>query len=91
MSGRGKRVLIYAVSLLGAPLPVMPWVPGTREFAYSLLVWGAVMTVSSFYVARGEMKQNNDLLGIKLLVSSLITLVFAAAVLVGTVVYLIRT
>jgi hypothetical protein len=91
MSGRAKRVLVYTASLLTAPLPVMPYVGGTREYAFALTACGAILTLSSFYVARGEMRlRNRGLLGNKLLATSLITLAFGASMLVGAVLYLSR-
>lgn len=92
MSGRAKRVLVYTVSLLVAPLPVMPYEKGTREFAFAVLACGAVLSLASFYVARGEMRlKARDLLGMKLLASSLITLLFGVTILVGSIVYLLRS
>lgn len=90
MSGRAKRVLVYTVALLVAPMPVMPFVKGTRAYAVTIAVCGAVLALSSFYVARGELKlEARSLLGTKLLAASLITLLFGAAMFVGAVVSLI--
>jgi hypothetical protein len=84
MSGRGKRVLVYTAALLCAPLPVMPYAPGTREFAAAVSACGAVLVAASFYVARGELRlRARGLVGTKLLASSLITLVFGLGMLVG--------
>ncbi|HYH83940.1 MAG TPA: hypothetical protein VEX60_00570 [Pyrinomonadaceae bacterium] len=70
-------------------MPVMPFVKGTREFALAVAVCGAVLSMSSFYVARGEWRlKARGLLGDKLLASSLITLAFGLALLAGAVVYL---
>ena len=89
ISGRAKRVLIYTASLLIAPLPVMPYARGTRGFAFGVAACGAVLSLASFYVARGELRlKARGLLGNKLLASSLITLVFGMALLAGAVVYL---
>lgn len=91
MSGRAKRVLVYTLALLGAPMPLMPYVPGTREFALALSVCGAILAAASFYVARGEMRlASHGLLGYKLMASSLITFVFGVSLLVGSIVYLSR-
>lgn len=91
MSGRGKRVLIYTASLLIAPMPVMPYEKGTREFALAVVACGAILTLSSFYVARGELRIKPRLLvGTKLLAASLITLLFGVLLLAGSVVYLSR-
>ena len=91
MSSRGKRVLVYTISLLTAPLPLMPYVPGTREFALALIPCGAVLSLSSLYVLRGEMKlKAHSLLGYKLLATSLITFIFGVSLLIGAIVYLIR-
>lgn len=90
ISGRAKRVLIYTASLLIAPLPVMPYVKGTREFAFAVMACGAIVTLSSFYVVQGEIKiKTRTLLGNKLLAASLITLLLGMAMLVGSIVKLI--
>ena len=89
MSGRAKRVLIYTASLLTAPMPIMPYVKGTREYALAIMACGAILSLSSFYVVRGELKlKARGLLGNKLLASSLITLLFGMSMLVGSIVYL---
>jgi hypothetical protein len=91
MSGRAKRVLIYTVSLLTAPLPIMPYVKGTREYALAIMACGAILSLSSFYVVRGESKlKARGLVGNKLLAASLITLLFGMSMLVGSIVYLSR-
>jgi hypothetical protein len=91
MSNRARRVLVYTAALLIAPLPVIPHVPGTREFALALLPCGTILSVSSFYVARGEMRsKGRDLLGNKLIASSVITLLFGVSILVGSIGYLLR-
>ena len=91
-SGRGRRVLAYTAALLAAPLPVMPFERGTREFGLALAVCGTVLTLASFYVARGELRlRARGLLGDKLLASSVITLLFglfivaAAGYMLGTI------
>jgi hypothetical protein len=92
ISGRAKRVIVYTASLLTAPLPVMPYVKGTREFALALVVCGAILSLGSFYVARGELKlEARGLLGNKLVASSLITLLFGIGMLVGAIIYLFRS
>lgn len=87
ISGRTKRVLIYTASLLTAPMPVMPFEKGTREFALATIACGAILSLSSFYVLRGEIK-SRSLLGMKLFACSLITLLFGMAMLLGSIVYL---
>lgn len=90
-SARGKRVLVYTAALLLAPLPVMPFERGTREFAFSLLACGACLTLASFYVARGEARiEHRSLLGNKLLASSVITLLFGVLLIVGSALSLAR-
>jgi hypothetical protein len=89
MSGRAKRVLTYTASLLIAPMPIMPYEKGTREYALAIMACGAILTLSSFYVVQGEMKlKSRDLVGNKLLAASLITLLFGISLLVGSIVYL---
>ena len=89
MSGRGKRVLVYAAALLAAPVPVMPFERGTPEFAVAVAACGLVVALSSLYVLRGELRSaGRDLLGKKLVASSAITLLFGASLLAGSVVYL---
>lgn len=91
MSSRGKRVLAYTLSLLLAPLPVMPFEPGTRGFAWSLLPCSVILSLASFYVARGEQRTKaRDMLGMKLIGASVITLLFGVSMFVGTLIYLLR-
>ena len=91
ISGRAKRVLVYTATLLIAPMPLMPYVKGTREFTLALLVCGAILSAGSFYVARGELKlKARGLLGNKLVASSLITLLFGIGILIGSLIYLVR-
>jgi hypothetical protein len=90
MSGRSKRVLVYTVSLLAAPLPVMPWAKGTYEFVVSLVPCGVILALGSFYALRGELRlRARGLLGQKLVAASAITLLFGAALFVGSLVYLL--
>jgi hypothetical protein len=56
ISARAQRVSVYIASLLIAPLPLMPYVKGTREFALALMACGAILSLGSFYAARGELK-----------------------------------
>ncbi len=89
MSSRGKHVLIYTFAVLLCPLPVIPFVAGTREFALSLLPCGVILLFGSLYVLAGEAKRaSRDLLGYKLLATSTITTAFALGLIVGSVVYL---
>lgn len=82
-------MLVYTAALLLAPLPVMPFAPGTREFAWAVAACGAVLAAASFYVARGEwMLRHRGLLGFKLLAASLITLLFGMALVAGSFVHL---
>ena len=91
VSGRAKRVFLYTAALLLGPLPVMPFAKGTREFVIAIMGYGAVLALSSAYVFQGELKlKARSLLSMKLLASSLITLLFGLALLVGAVVYLLR-
>ena len=92
ISGRARRVIVYTASLLAAPVPVMPFERGTREFALAAVACGAVLALSSFYVARGEMRlKARGLVGNKLLAASLLTLAFGILLLAGSVVYLSRS
>lgn len=92
ISGRAKRVLIYTASLLVAPMPVMPYAKGTREYALAIAACGALLSFSSFYVVRGEMRIKwRSLVNTKLLAASLITLVFGIAMLLGSILYLSLT
>lgn len=89
ISGRARRVLVYTAALLTAPLPVMPYVKGTREFAFALMACGVVLSLGSWYVVRGELRvKPRGLLGNKMLASSLITLLFGVSLLAGALVYL---
>jgi hypothetical protein len=72
-------------------MPVMPYEKGTREFAWAVMLCGAILALASFYVVRGELKiKPRGLLGNKLLMTSLITLLFAMSLLAGSIFYLIR-
>ena len=89
MSGRARRIFVYTVALLTAPLPVMPFEKGTRAFALSLVPCGLFIVVASVYVLRGELGlRSRGLLGMKLVVTTLITMVFGMALLAGSVVYI---
>jgi hypothetical protein len=73
-------------------MPVMPYAKGTREYALAIVACGALLSLGSFYVVRGEMKiKHRSLLGNKLLASSLITLLFGMLMLVGSILYLSLT
>jgi len=90
ISNRGRRVLVYTAALLLAPLPLMPFAQGTREFGWAVAACGVLLTAASYYVARGEWRLGHrGLLGNKLLAASLITLLFGMALLAGSVVYLV--
>ena len=70
-------------------MPAMPFSRGSREFSLALMVWGAIMILSSFYLARGEFRlKSRSLLGTKLLVTSLLTLLFGVLLVVGSIVHL---
>ena len=89
ISGRAKRVLVYTASLLVAPMPVMPYEKGTREYALAVMACGAILALSSFYVVQGEMRlKSRPLVGNKMLATSLITLLFGVLIFVGAIVYL---
>jgi hypothetical protein len=67
----------------------MPFAPGTRGFAWALALCGATLAAASLYVARGEWRLGHrGLLGQKLLATSLITLVFGMALVIGSFVWL---
>ena len=89
--GRARRVFVYTASLLAAPLPVMPYARGTREFALAVAACGVVLALASLYVARGELRlEHRGLLGNKLLAASLITLAFGALMMVWSAAYLFK-
>jgi hypothetical protein len=88
ISGRAKRVLVYTAALLFAPLPVMPFEKGTRQYVLAIMACGAILSLASFYVVRGELRlKARGLLGNKLLAASFITLLFGLSMLLGSVVY----
>lgn len=69
----------------------MPFEAGTREFAWSLVPCSIILSLGSFYVARGELRTKaRDLLGMKLIATSILTLLFGVAMFVGTLIYLLR-
>lgn len=91
ISGRAKRVIVYTASLLIAPIPLIPFEKGTRQFALVLIGCGAILSLSSVYVVRGEKKlQYRGLLGMKLLATATITLLFGLSMIVGAIIYLIK-
>jgi hypothetical protein len=68
---------------------VMPFGKGEREFPLAIIGCGAVLILASCYVVHGEMKiKSRSLLGNKLLAASLITLLFGASLVVGSIVHL---
>lgn len=88
-SGRGRRVIVYTAALLVAPLPVMPFERGTREFALGVLACGAALGLASFYAARGEARlKARPLVGTKILIASSATLLLGALMVVWSVVSL---
>ena len=92
MSGRGKRVLIYTAVLLAAPLPVMPFERGTREFAWAVLACGVILSAGSFYAARGEWRVKPRLLvGTKLMAAAAITYLFGVGLVAWSLVWLARS
>lgn len=91
MTSRAKRVIVYTTSLLMAPMPIMPFEKGTREFVVAIMGCGMILALSSLYVVRGETKlTDRSLVGNKLLAASVITLMFGMLMLVGAIVYLRR-
>jgi hypothetical protein len=91
ISGRAKRVVIYTASLLIAPLPIMPYEKGTRNFALAVLACGVIISMSSFYVVEGERRlKSRSLLNLKLLATASITLLFGLFMSIGSVVFLVR-
>ena len=91
ISGRAKRVMVYTTSLLTAPMPIMPFAKGTREFALAVIAGGVLLSLSSFYVVKGEIRlKSRSLLGMKLLAAATITLVCGLSMTVGAIVYLMR-
>jgi hypothetical protein len=90
MSPKAKRVLIYTISLLVGPMPMMPFVRGTPEYALGMTAYGAILTLSSYYVARGELGgwkrfRFSRLVGNRLLIASLITLPCGALLFLGSI------
>jgi hypothetical protein len=91
ISGRANRVLVYTTSLLTAPMPIMPFEKGTREFALAVIACGVLLSLASFYVVKGEKNlKSRSLLGMKLLAAATITLLFGLSMTVGAIVYLIQ-
>ena len=91
ISGRAKRVMVYTTTLLTAPMPIMPFEKGTREFALAVIACGVFLSLSSFYVVEGERRlKSRSLLGMKLLAAATITLLFGLSMTVGSIVYLIQ-
>ena len=83
--------MAYTTSLLTAPVPIMPFEKGTREFALAVIACGVLLSLSSFYVVKGEIRlKPRSLLGAKLLAAAAITLLFGLSMTVGATVYLIQ-
>jgi hypothetical protein len=92
LSGRAKRVLVYTASLLAAPLPVMPFERGMPEFAWAVLACGVILSVGSFYAARGEWRVKPRMpVGTKLLTASAITYLFGVGLVAWSLVWLARS
>ena len=85
ISDRARHVAVYTATLLLSPLPVMPFEQGTREFALSLIACGAILSAGSLYTLICE-HRSRDLLGMKLIAASAITLLFGTGLIVGSLV-----
>lgn len=86
MTARSRRVLAYTLTILIAPLPLMPFEPGTRPFVLVLLPSMAAIILAGLYVIRGEWPApGRPLYATKLLIAATMTLVAALAVLAGAV------
>lgn len=69
----------------------MPYEKGTREFVLALTLCGAILTLSSFYVVRGELGvKSRPLYATKMLIAAVITLFFGISLLAGSLIYLVR-
>ena len=91
ISGRAKRVVVYTISLLIGPIPIMAFEKGTRNFVLAVLACGLIVSLSSFYVVVGERRlTSRSLLGRKLLAAASITLLFALFMAIGSIVFLVR-
>ncbi|HEU4593688.1 MAG TPA: hypothetical protein VFS10_00875 [Pyrinomonadaceae bacterium] len=92
MSGRARRVLVYTATLLIAPLPLMPFERGMREFVWAVLACGVILSAGSFYAARGEWRvKPRMLVGTKLLAASAITYLFGVGLVAWSLVWLMRS
>lgn len=92
IAGRTKRVVVYTVSLLIAPIPIMPYERGTREFALAVLACGVILSLSSFYVVEGERRLKfRSLLSNKLLATASITLLLGLFMAIGSIVFLFNS
>jgi hypothetical protein len=90
-SSRSQRVIAYAASLLAAPLPLIPYERAEHAFVFALIATGVILASGSLYVAYGEWRlEHRSLLGNKLLVSGIITLIFALCIIGGSLLYLAR-
>jgi hypothetical protein len=90
MRDETKRVVVYTAALLLAPVPVMPFERGTRGFALALVACGAALALASLYVVRGEWpRKGRPLWATKMLAAAVITSLFGAGLVVGSVLYLL--
>lgn len=92
MDDRTKRALVYTGALLLTPIPLIPFEPGTRGFALALAACGAALALASLHVVRGEWpRRGRPLWATKMLASAVITLLFGAGLVAGSVVHLLLT
>lgn len=90
MNAETKRVVLYTAAILLTPLPLIPFERGTRGFALTLAACGAALALASYYVVRGEWpRKGRPLWATKMLASAVITLLFGAGLVLGSVVYLL--
>jgi hypothetical protein len=88
ISGKARRVLVYTAALLIAPMPLMPFERGEREYSLALIACGIILTLGSFYVVYGEMKYKHyTLVGNRLLISALITFIFGLLLFLGALIH----
>jgi hypothetical protein len=92
MTPRPKRVLVYTLALLLAPVPLMPFEPGSRPFVLTLFPSMSVLVLAGVYVIRGELPaKGRPLYATKLLIAATMTSITAVLVLAFALLWLQRT
>jgi len=84
-----KRVLIYTLSLLVAPMFLMPFEPRTPAFAAAAIPCSGVLFLGSHYVVRAYAPLRwSSFIGNRLLIAAYMTRIFAVGIAIFAVIFL---